>query len=54
VPWVADPPASLVRDRVRLTLQPIDGPSEAAIVTRVMDHLGSDEVLLFSTDYPHW
>jgi len=54
VPWVADPPASIVRDRVRLTLQPFDGPPDAAIVTRVMDHLGSDEILLFSTDYPHW
>jgi len=20
----------------------------------VIDHLGSDELLLFSTDYPHW
>lgn len=54
VPWVADPPASIVRDHVRLTLQPFDGPPDAATVMRVMDHLGSDEVLLFSTDYPHW
>ena len=21
---------------------------------RVMEHIGSDETLLFSTDYPHW
>ena len=21
---------------------------------RVMEHIGSDEMLLFSTDYPHW
>ncbi len=54
IPWVSDPPISIVRDRVRLTLQPFDGPPDAATVMRVMEHIGSDEVLLFSTDYPHW
>lgn len=58
VPWVADPPASIVRDHVRLTLQPFDGPPDPAPgvngVMRLMDHIGSDEILLFSTDYPHW
>ena len=54
IPWVADPPASIVRDRLRLTLQPFDGPPDASAVMRLMDHIGSDELLLFSTDYPHW
>jgi predicted TIM-barrel fold metal-dependent hydrolase len=54
VPWVSDPPATLVRDRVRLTLQPFDGPPQTATITRFMEHMGSDELLLFSTDYPHW
>jgi len=54
VPWVADPPASIVRERVRLTLQPFDGPPEPETITRFMEHMGSDELLLFSTDYPHW
>jgi predicted TIM-barrel fold metal-dependent hydrolase len=54
VPWVSDPPATIVRDRVRLTLQPFDGPPDPATITRFMEHMGSDELLLFSTDYPHW
>ncbi len=54
VPWVADPPATTIRERVRLTLQPFDGPPEPATITRFMEHMGSDELLLFSTDYPHW
>jgi uncharacterized protein len=54
VPWVSDPPATIVRDRVRLTLQPFDGPPDSATITRFMEHMGSDELLLFSTDYPHW
>jgi predicted TIM-barrel fold metal-dependent hydrolase len=54
VPWVADPPATIVRERVRLTLQPFDGPPDPATIARFMEHMGSDELLLFSTDYPHW
>ena len=54
VPWVADLPASTVRERVRLILQPFDGPPDPATITRFMEHLGSDEPPLFSTDYPHW
>jgi len=54
VPWVSDPPASIIRDRVRLTLQPFDAPNDDGGVMRLMDQIGSDEMLLFSTDYPHW
>ena len=54
IPWVSDPPASIVRDRVRMTLQPFDAPSDDGGVMRLMEHIGSDEILLFSTDYPHW
>ena len=43
-----------MRERVRLTLQPFDGPSDTATLVRFMEHMGSDELLLFSTDYPHW
>ena len=54
IPWVSDPPGSIVRDRVRLTLQPFDAPPKPESIMRLMDHFGSDEMLLFSTDYPHW
>jgi predicted TIM-barrel fold metal-dependent hydrolase len=54
IPWVTAPPTEIVRDRVRLTVQPLDGPAEAADLDRLIDHIGSDEMLLFATDYPHW
>jgi predicted TIM-barrel fold metal-dependent hydrolase len=54
IPWVDEPPGTIVRDRVRLTVQPFDAPSDAGGIARLMDHIGSDEMLLFSTDYPHW
>ena len=42
-----------MREHVRFTLQPIDAP-DGDKLARTLDHIGSDEVLLFSTDYPHW
>jgi predicted TIM-barrel fold metal-dependent hydrolase len=53
VPWVKELPAHLMRKQVRLTLQPFDGPSDPAQAARAIAHLGGDEMLLFSSDYPH-
>jgi predicted TIM-barrel fold metal-dependent hydrolase len=54
VPWVKESPAELIRRHFRLTAQPIDGPKDAAILERVINQIGSDDMLLFATDYPHW
>lgn len=53
VPWIDRPPAEIVREHVRFTLQPVDAP-DGEKLARTLDHIGSDEILLFSTDYPHW
>ena len=58
VPWVTRAPSGIVRDHIRLTLQPFDAPSEAGgaerALQRVVEQLGSDAMLLFSSDFPHW
>jgi len=55
VPWIDRPPAELLREHVRLTLQPLDVPrGDPQRFARVLNHVGSDRMLLFSTDYPHW
>ena len=54
IPWVDRPPEEIVRDHVRFSLQPFDAPDQPDIVERMIDHLGSDELIVFSTDYPHW
>jgi len=53
VPWVKVPPAEIIAQHVRLTGQPFDGPRELDEVERMIDHLGSEDMLLFSTDFPH-
>ena len=54
VPWIDREPLEFVRDNIRLTLQPFDVPDDSTTVARVMDQLGSDDLILFSTDFPHW
>jgi uncharacterized protein len=52
VPWVTQPPADLIRRHVRFTTAPLDaGPPEQ--MSRIVEWLGSDDVLMFATDYPH-
>lgn len=53
-PWVDRAPPDIVRDRVRLTLQPFDAPEDDAKVRATLDHIAGDNMLLFSTDFPHW
>ena len=54
IPWVDRSPTEIVRTNVRLSLQPTDGPPDVASLERIIDHMQSDELLVFSTDYPHW
>lgn len=53
-PWIDRPPAEIVRDHVRFTLQPVDAPADKGKLLATLEHIGSDRVLVFSTDYPHW
>jgi predicted TIM-barrel fold metal-dependent hydrolase len=54
VPWNTQPPSAYIRERVRLTLQPMDAAPDPVHQRQMVDALGSDELLMFSTDYPHW
>jgi hypothetical protein len=54
VPWVEREPASIIRDHVRVTMQPFDGPPDATAVADVIDQIGSEKMFLFASDYPHW
>jgi len=53
-PWLDRPPSEIIRRHVRLTVQPFDDPPEQSQVQTIIEEIGADEMLLFSTDYPHW
>ncbi len=54
VPWVTKPPFDIIRDHVRLTIQPTDAPNDPAIINALIEQIGSDDMLLFASDFPHW
>jgi len=53
VPWVKKWPSDYVSDQIRITTQPLDEPRNAGHLERMIEMLGP-EILMFSTDYPHW
>jgi uncharacterized protein len=53
VPWVKRWPREYVHDQVRFTTQPMEEPADREDLVRLIEMLGRD-MLLFSTDYPHW
>lgn len=53
VPWVIRPPSETVRGRFFFTTQPVDEPDDPRDLERLIALIG-EEVLCFSSDYPHW
>ena len=53
IPWVSTRPSESIRRHLRVTVQPIDGPGHSAALLRVLDQIGADQMLLFSSDFPH-
>ena len=53
VPWVKRAPSAYIREHLRLTIQPLDAPPSGSQLLEVIDQLGSEELLLYASDYPH-
>ena len=52
IPWVDRPPMDLVREHFRFSVAPLDaGPPEH--MATIVEWLGSEDLLMFGTDYPH-
>ena len=54
VPWLDKSPADYAREHVRLSIQPFDGPPDHAKLLKIIEEIGCEDMLMFSTDYPHW
>ncbi|MGE3246960.1 MAG: amidohydrolase family protein [Beijerinckiaceae bacterium] len=53
-PWLKRLPADVVRDHIRLTIQPFDAPDPHAMLQNFVEQMGTQDMLLFSTDFPHY
>jgi predicted TIM-barrel fold metal-dependent hydrolase len=47
-------PSEYVKDHIWFTTQPLDYPEDKLELTRAMEWMEADRILLFSSDYPHW
>lgn len=54
IPWVNEPPSEIIREHVRLSVQPFDGPDSGEHVRQIVEQIGSTDLLLYASDYPHW
>jgi predicted TIM-barrel fold metal-dependent hydrolase len=52
-PWVRQLPSVTLRERLRVGTQPIEELNQADFM-KFLDLIGSEDMLVFCTDYPHW
>lgn len=53
VPYLTRLPSEYIRKHMRMTTQPMEEPDRPRHLLQLLDELGQ-EMLMFSTDYPHW
>ncbi|KQU07134.1 hypothetical protein ASG56_06210 [Rhodococcus sp. Leaf7] len=53
LPWVDRAPSDLIREHVRFTTAPSDGAERSGGLDSIVDRMGSDQMLVYSSDYPH-
>jgi predicted TIM-barrel fold metal-dependent hydrolase len=54
IPWVKRPPSEIIRQHIRFSLQPLDAPPMPEFLRQILEQMQNDDLLMFSTDYPHW
>jgi predicted TIM-barrel fold metal-dependent hydrolase len=53
IPWVQQSTLSLIREHIKVTTSPSDGAEAPGALDALVDRLGSDRMLVYSSDYPH-
>jgi predicted TIM-barrel fold metal-dependent hydrolase len=53
-PWVKRLPSEYAREHIRLTTQPLEQPINRGAQWAGLEDIGAQDMLMFSSDYPHW
>lgn len=54
VPWLTKLPSEYIREHCFLTTQPIEEPDNPRDLVTLFKMVEADNLLLYSSDYPHW
>lgn len=54
VPWLKKMPSQYIRDHCFLTTQPVEEPDDFEQLQQIFNMIDAENILLFSSDYPHW
>ena len=54
VPWVTRRPSEVIRSHIRFSTQPMEDPEDPTDLLKMVEMMGSDRLLMFSSDYPHY
>jgi predicted TIM-barrel fold metal-dependent hydrolase len=54
VPYLKRKPSEYVYEHIFFSTQPLDYPEDKLELTRALEMMQADRLLLFSSDYPHW
>jgi len=53
-PWLTELPSHYIKKNIRVTTQPIEEPENPQHIVQIFEMIGAPEMILFSSDYPHW
>lgn len=53
VPWLTEPPSHDIRKHMRFSLTPIDAPPQKKSLIQIIEQMGSEDLILYASDYPH-
>jgi uncharacterized protein len=53
-PWLQRLPSEYAAEHIRLSTQPLEVPRAATAFWDVLESMGGKQMLMFSSDYPHW
>jgi predicted TIM-barrel fold metal-dependent hydrolase len=54
VPWITQLPSLTIKEHIRFTTQPMPEAPDPRHVDYLMEMIDGEQILMFSTDYPHW
>jgi predicted TIM-barrel fold metal-dependent hydrolase len=47
-------PSEVIREHIAFTTQPFDEPERPNMLAQLLEQLGMNDRIMYSSDYPHW